>query len=195
MGAALTLPLPFASVSDVTARRDISREPRPEGGGIESFDTDAAIEINEARLAHLGSLGLPLDGPHGAGGRCRRRASHRLLRRARLLGRRHRGAGRECRGAPSPVADGRCERSRRRREPPAPRKVRRRLLLRRALAPRKPPPGSPQHGGRIDDLFLIETMVCDSDLPVLLLEDEPESSIRPCAASHTAPAPDISRPL
>jgi hypothetical protein len=110
MGAALTLPLPFASVSDVTARRDISREPRPEGGGIESFDTDAAIEINEARLAHLGSLGLPLDGRTvlevGAGvGRLTG-----FFVEPAVLARRHRGAGRECRGAPSPVADGRRKR-------------------------------------------------------------------------------------
>jgi SAM-dependent methyltransferase len=46
---------------DVTARRAISTEPRPEGGGVESFDTDAALQINEARLTHLASLDLPLD--------------------------------------------------------------------------------------------------------------------------------------
>jgi SAM-dependent methyltransferase len=49
-------------VFDVTARREISAEPRPEGGGVESFDTDAALHINEARLTHLASLDLPLDG-------------------------------------------------------------------------------------------------------------------------------------
>ena len=47
---------------DVTARRDFPEEPRPEGGGVESFDTDAALELNEARLKHLASLDLPLDG-------------------------------------------------------------------------------------------------------------------------------------
>jgi SAM-dependent methyltransferase len=46
----------------VTARRRISAEARPEGGGVESFDTDAALQINEARLTHLASLDLPLDG-------------------------------------------------------------------------------------------------------------------------------------
>lgn len=35
-------------------------EPLPEGGGAETFDTPAALEINRARLAHLQSLGLPL---------------------------------------------------------------------------------------------------------------------------------------
>jgi SAM-dependent methyltransferase len=47
---------------DVTARRDVFREPRPEGGGVESFDTDAALEINDARLTHLASLDLPIEG-------------------------------------------------------------------------------------------------------------------------------------
>jgi SAM-dependent methyltransferase len=46
----------------VTARRDFAGEPRPHGGGVESFDTDAALALNEARLAHLASLELPIDG-------------------------------------------------------------------------------------------------------------------------------------
>jgi SAM-dependent methyltransferase len=49
-------------VFDVTAPRDVSAGPRPEGGGVESFDTDAALEINRARLEHLASLDLPLEG-------------------------------------------------------------------------------------------------------------------------------------
>jgi SAM-dependent methyltransferase len=48
-------------MSDVIARRGIDAERRPEGGGVESFDTDAALDLNEARLAHLASLDLPLD--------------------------------------------------------------------------------------------------------------------------------------
>jgi SAM-dependent methyltransferase len=47
---------------DRTQRREFPAEPRPEGGGVETFDTDAALEINEARLAHLASLDLPIDG-------------------------------------------------------------------------------------------------------------------------------------
>jgi SAM-dependent methyltransferase len=42
--------------------RNVAAEPRPQGGGVESFDTDAALEINEARLTHLASLELPIDG-------------------------------------------------------------------------------------------------------------------------------------
>jgi SAM-dependent methyltransferase len=47
---------------DATARRDLAGELRPEGGGVESFDTDAALELNETRLTHLASLKLPIDG-------------------------------------------------------------------------------------------------------------------------------------
>jgi SAM-dependent methyltransferase len=43
-------------------RREIAAEPRPDGGGVESFDTDAALELNAARLAHLASLDLAIDG-------------------------------------------------------------------------------------------------------------------------------------
>jgi SAM-dependent methyltransferase len=56
------LPLAFSDVFDVTARRQISAEPRPKGGGVESFDIDTALRINEARLTHLASLDLPLAG-------------------------------------------------------------------------------------------------------------------------------------
>jgi SAM-dependent methyltransferase len=43
------------------ARRDVQGESRPEGGGVEGFDTDDAKRINEARLEHLAGLGLPLE--------------------------------------------------------------------------------------------------------------------------------------
>jgi SAM-dependent methyltransferase len=56
------LRLAFSDVFEMPARREISTEPRPEGGGVESFDTDAALQINEARLTHLASLDLPLNG-------------------------------------------------------------------------------------------------------------------------------------
>jgi SAM-dependent methyltransferase len=47
---------------EVTPRRDVPAEARPAGGGVESFDTKAALEINAARLDHLASLNLPIDG-------------------------------------------------------------------------------------------------------------------------------------
>jgi SAM-dependent methyltransferase len=43
-------------------RRDVGTEPTSPAGGVETFDTPAAERINEARLSHLGSLGLSLDG-------------------------------------------------------------------------------------------------------------------------------------
>jgi hypothetical protein len=49
-------------MSDAIARRRIAAELRPEGAGVESFDTEAALEFNEARLGHLASLDLRLDG-------------------------------------------------------------------------------------------------------------------------------------
>ena len=43
-------------------RRNTEAESVPAGGGSEAFDNAEAIEINRARLAHLESLGLPLEG-------------------------------------------------------------------------------------------------------------------------------------
>jgi 2-polyprenyl-3-methyl-5-hydroxy-6-metoxy-1,4-benzoquinol methylase len=48
---------PFAVTS-----RNLATETRPEGGGTEGFETADAMRINAARLANLGSLGLPLEG-------------------------------------------------------------------------------------------------------------------------------------
>lgn len=44
------------------ARRDLDAESVPVGGGLEAFDTPEALQINRARLGHLASLGLPLQG-------------------------------------------------------------------------------------------------------------------------------------
>ncbi len=52
----------FSEMGRVTVRGDVAAEPRPEGGGVECFDTHAALEINHARLVHLASLDLPIDG-------------------------------------------------------------------------------------------------------------------------------------
>jgi SAM-dependent methyltransferase len=42
--------------------RNVAAEQRPPDGGVEGFDTEDARAINQARLEHLGSLGLPLTG-------------------------------------------------------------------------------------------------------------------------------------
>jgi SAM-dependent methyltransferase len=51
-----------ATMRQTWKRRDVRSEPRPPGGGIEVFDTAAARALNDARLAHLASLDLPLTG-------------------------------------------------------------------------------------------------------------------------------------
>jgi len=58
---------PGSSLSRVPYPVSLRRkDPRPEcvppGGGPEAFDQKAAEEINQARMAHLASLGLPLAG-------------------------------------------------------------------------------------------------------------------------------------
>src|SRR5438105_3082377 len=42
--------------------RDIQAEASPHESGVECFETPAALELNRARLAHLQSLDLALDG-------------------------------------------------------------------------------------------------------------------------------------
>ena len=42
--------------------RDLAAESLPEGGDVAAFDTAAAIAINNARLDHLDGLGLPIAG-------------------------------------------------------------------------------------------------------------------------------------
>jgi SAM-dependent methyltransferase len=44
------------------ARRHLNAEGRPSDGGVECFDTPAALAINRGRLDHLAGLGLPLAG-------------------------------------------------------------------------------------------------------------------------------------
>ncbi|HEV2523225.1 MAG TPA: class I SAM-dependent methyltransferase [Candidatus Acidoferrales bacterium] len=52
---------PCAALPPVSVRhRPFASERLPKGGGTETFDTPEALEINRARMAHLQSLGLPL---------------------------------------------------------------------------------------------------------------------------------------
>jgi hypothetical protein len=44
------------------AARYVENEPPPAGGGLEGFETPEAHRINRARLEHLASLGLSLEG-------------------------------------------------------------------------------------------------------------------------------------
>ena len=162
-------------MADRIRRRKVAAEPRPEGGGVECFDTGAAFELNEARLKHLAALDLPLAGRNvlevGAG-------VGRLT--SFFVGR----------GCSVVVTEGREENvaELRRRLPAVDARV---ADVEESL----------RHLGRFevvfcygvlyhlenplralrnmaavcDDFLLIETMVCDSRLPVLRLEDEPTS--------------------
>jgi SAM-dependent methyltransferase len=142
---------------------------------MESFDTDAALELNEARLQHLASLELPLDG-----------------RRVLEVGA---GVGRLTgffveRGCSVVATEARAEHMA---------ELRRRLPA--VDAREADVEESLEHLGSFDvvfcygllyhlesplralrnmatvctDLLLIETMVCDARLPVLRLEDETKS--------------------
>jgi SAM-dependent methyltransferase len=55
-GARLEAALPLVT------HRNVATEARPEGGGLECFETPAAAAINRARLDHLAGLGLAVDG-------------------------------------------------------------------------------------------------------------------------------------
>ena len=48
----------------VLERRRPAEEARPDGGGLECFETAAALALNEARLRHLASLDLPVTARH-----------------------------------------------------------------------------------------------------------------------------------
>jgi SAM-dependent methyltransferase len=156
---------------------------------VESFDTDDALELNEARLAHLASLDLPLDG--------------------RTLLEVGAGVGRLTgffidRGCSLVATEARSENVA---------ELRRRLPT--VDAREADIEESLEHLGRFDvvfcygvlyhlesplralrnmagvcnDLLLIETMVCDARLPVLRLEDETTSANQALRGLAHRPSP------
>jgi SAM-dependent methyltransferase len=163
------------SVPEPIARRDVAAEPIPEGGGIECFDTAEALEINRARLAHLAALELPL-------------AGRRVLEVGAGVG--HLSGFFLERGCDLVVTEGRRENVD---------ELRRRLpnvdahqcdvedslvgLGRFAvvfcyglLYHLENPIRALRNMAEVcDELLLIETMVCDSPLPVMRLDDEPRT--------------------
>jgi SAM-dependent methyltransferase len=157
------------------ARRDVDAEPIPQGGGIECFDTPAALEINRARLEHLASLGLPLEG-------------RRVLEVGAGVGRLS-GFFLE-RGCELVVTEGRPENvlELRRRFPDV---QAREWDVEEPLADlgrfavvfcygllyhlENPLRALRNMAEVCDELLLIETMICDSPLPVMRLDDETRS--------------------
>jgi SAM-dependent methyltransferase len=159
----------------MVGKRDVLAETIPDGGGIECFDTAEALNLNRARLEHLASLGLPLEGKRvlevGAGVG---HLSHFFLER----------------GCPLVVTEGRSDNvlELRRRFPEL---VAQRWDVEAGLLElghfavvfcygllyhlENPIRALRNMAELCDELLLIETMVCDSALPVMRLDDEPRS--------------------
>jgi len=157
-------------------RRRPETEARPDGGGVEGFDTEAAHSLNKARLEHLASLGLPLAGRRvlevGAG--VGRLTSFFLEQRCEVVATEVREENLDELRRRLPSVDARradieesldflgrfdvvfCYGVLYHVENPI-------LALRRMESV-------------CDDLLLLETMICDSTEPVLRLEDETGSA-------------------
>jgi SAM-dependent methyltransferase len=154
--------------------RAIESEQRPEVGDDRSFDTDAAARINAARLAHVAGLGLPIDGRTvlDVGGGPGHLAQFFLERGCEVVS-----------------SDGRAENIQRAHEL-YPGLDARQLDVEDAAAVaslgrfdivfcfgllyhlENPILALRNLAAATDDLLLIETMVCDSSKPVVLLDDE-----------------------
>jgi SAM-dependent methyltransferase len=176
-------------MSDAIARRRIAAQLRPVGGGVESFDTDAALELNEARLAHLASLDLPLGNRTvlevGAGvGRltgffidrgCSVVATEARSENVAELRRR------------LPTVDAREADVEESLESLGQFDV---VFCYGVLYHLESPLRALRHLADVcDDLLLIETMVCDARLPVLRLEDEPTTANQALRGLAHRPSP------
>jgi SAM-dependent methyltransferase len=170
--------------------RDISAESPPHGGGVEGFATSAAAEINRARLDHLGSLGLPFDGRRvlDVGGGVGHLAQFFVGRGCTVVSTDAREENVAEMHRIYPTLEGRvldverddigelgrfdivfCYGLLYHLENP--------VLALRKLA------------GVCDDLMLLETMICDSPLPVMRLEDETLSATQALRGIAHRPSP------
>jgi SAM-dependent methyltransferase len=147
----------------------------PAGGGVECFDTPDALTINRARLTHLASLGLPLEG-------------RRVLEVGAGVG--HLSGFFLERGCDLVVTEGRQENvaELRRRFPdleasdhdveePLAGLGRFQIVFCYGLLYHlENPVRALRNMAEVcDELLLIETMICDSPLPVMRLDDETRS--------------------
>ena len=150
-------------------------EPIPPGGGVECFDTPDALTINRARLMHLASLGLPLEGRRvlevGAG--VGHLSGFFLERGCDLV---------VTEGRPENVAElhrrfPNIEASDRDVEEPLTGLGRFQIVFcYGTLYHLENPVRALRNMADVcDELLLIETMICDSPLPVMRLDDETRS--------------------
>jgi SAM-dependent methyltransferase len=175
-------------VLDPIRRRDVATEAIPDGGRTESFDTAAAEAINRARLDHLASLNLPIEGRRvlevGAGvGRltgffldrgCEVVATEARDHNVAELARRRSVTARVANVEESLSDLGRFDV----------------VFCYGLLYHLESPIRALRNMAAVcDDLLLLETMVCDSRLPVLRLEDETLSVNQALAGLAHRPSP------
>jgi SAM-dependent methyltransferase len=175
-----------------TGRRHYETEGVPVGGGVESFDDEAATRINDARLKCLADLGLPLERRSVLDVGCGVGHLSRFFveRGCRYVG-----------------VEGRAENVARMKElyPDAEAHVgdvQRDSLARHGrfdvalcfglLYHLEDPVGALRNiAGACDDLLLLETMVCDSSKSVLRLVDESKSFNQALAGLGCRPSPSF----
>lgn len=184
-----------SSVGDVEEQvgllrhRDVASEAIPAGGGVECFDTEAAAALNNARLEHLASLELPLEGRSvleiGAGvgwltrffieRGCRIVATEARLANVEELARRVPDATVRLADAEESLAAlGRFEV----------------VFCYGVLYHLENPVLALRNMAEVcDELLLIETHVCDSRRPILTLEDEPKSANQALRGLGHRPSP------
>jgi SAM-dependent methyltransferase len=166
------LSVPVDAAPPLLARRNVAVETRPDGGGIECFETPEAGAINRARLDHLVGIGLPVDGRSvlevGAGvgnlsgffleRGCRLVTTEARSENVAELRRRYPDVRSEVADVEDSLAAlGRFEI----------------VFCYGTLYHLESPVRALRNMAEVcDDLLLIETVVCDSPLPVARLDDE-----------------------
>jgi SAM-dependent methyltransferase len=173
------------------SHRSFESESLPEGGGTETFDTPAATEINQARLAHLQSLGLPLSSRSvldvGCGvGHLAQFFVKQNCRVVCLDGRTENidSLRVRYRGLEAHVANVESDLSRFGHFDL--------VCCYGLLYHLENPLGALRNIAAVcDDLLLLETIICDHDKPILLLDDETKTYSQALQGLGTRPSPSF----
>jgi 2-polyprenyl-3-methyl-5-hydroxy-6-metoxy-1,4-benzoquinol methylase len=181
---------PASAPSFVCVRhRPFASEPLPEGGGTETFDTPEALKLNQARLAHLQSLGLTLSNRSvldvGCGvGHLAQFFVKQNCRVVCLDGRSENVDSLRTRypGLEAHVANVETDLSRFGRFDI--------VLCYGLLYHLENPLAALRNIAAVcDDLLLLETIVCDHDQPILLLDDETKTYSQALRGVGSRPSP------